>query len=141
MVCNSLNASVAHRPTSFHLCCLHGFLMEFKILVQKQEIVEDFMNFDCVDESGYTLLSYAIEGGNLETIRFLILCGAKIYAQDSDNLDAATETIIVESQIEAAKKLKNWVGKLYKITKTLNTPLAITELIVEYIPPSAFLDE
>jgi ankyrin repeat protein len=58
--------------------------MEFKILVQKQEILEDFMNFDCVDKSGYTLLSYAIEGGNLETIRFLILCGAKTYSQDDE---------------------------------------------------------
>jgi len=141
MVCNSLNASVAHRPTSFHLCSLHGFLMEFKILVQKQEIVENFMNFDCVDKSGYTLLSYAIEGGSLETIRFLILCGAKIYAQDDENLDAATEKVIVDSQNEASQNLKNWVSELYKITEALHTPLAITELIVQYIPPSAFLDE
>lgn len=103
--------------------------------------MEDFMNFDLLDKSGYTLLSYAIEGGSLEIIRFVVLCGGKNYAQDDENLDAITEEVLINAKLEACENLQKWVEEVYKVTGGMRTPLAITELIVEYVPPSSFLDK
>jgi len=146
MICNTLNASISHRPSSFHLCCLHGFLETFVELMVAEEQCGDVLDFDLTDKFNHTLLSYAIEGHaingcNGEMVKFLIMGGASTYTQEQIKIPTDLVEIITDSNEIMILQRKMYRQEFLAVAEECyyRVPESIGEMIISYVPSYTLL--
>jgi len=128
---NCINALGIHdvnlQTTSYHIACLHGKneLLE-KIIEQKVEQLD----FNEQDNSGRTMLDYAIQGGNLDTVSFLLRCGCTIEACHNKKIPH-TMSDVFRSTYRSIKNVEENFNSAVRSTTPMNSELA--NLVTGYI--------
>jgi len=135
MICNALNASIAHRPSSFHLACYHGCVYSFKHLLLEKQKRDAFFDFNLGDKFNHTLLSYAIEGGSREMVSFLVLCGGTKYSQSDKALPPSILSSMITAQEQKVAIEHEYHQCIYQASSAIPFSRDVVDTIMAFVQP------